>query len=166
MVLFKRLPKLWWKQPADEDVVPSQARQGASEFAGDFDILERELAPHFRQLNANALRLQNQFRLDQVLLIFGGALATVLGALHASLSSAAGWMAICESILAAGLSAVALHSQTTRAQERYFTDRLKAETLRAEYFLFLGRVGPYADEQQRLPHLIRRIAEVKTEERK
>ena len=131
-------------------------------FADDFKTLEDELMPHFRELDAEALRVQNQFRLDQITLILGGALATILGALHASLSAApAVWAGIIESVLAAALSAVALRLQGTHAQERYFSDRLKAETLRSEYFLFLGRVGTYADEQERLPCLIRRVADIK-----
>ena len=32
--------------------------------------------PHFRELDANALQLQNEFRREQVLLIFGAALAS------------------------------------------------------------------------------------------
>lgn len=167
MVLFKRLPKLRWKPPGKDEIIPAEAQEPVPDLASDFKTLEQELMGHFRQLNANALRLQNQFRLDQVMLIFGGTLATVLGAMHASLGPpSAGWMGISESVLAAVLSAVALHSQTTRAQQRYFADRLKAETLRGEYFLFLGRVGAYGDDQGRLPHLIRRIAEIKTGETK
>lgn len=118
--------------------------------------------PHFRELDAEALRVQNQFRLDQITLIFGGTLATVLGALHASLGTAAAvWAGIIESVVAAVLSAVALRMQGTHAQQRYFSDRLKAERLRTEYFLFLGRVGTYADEAERLPCLSRRVADIK-----
>jgi hypothetical protein len=54
----------------------------------------------------NALQLQNEFRLEQVLLIFGGALAA--------------------------LSAVAMRAKTTRVQQGYFTDRLKAEKHRTK----------------------------------
>jgi hypothetical protein len=80
--------------------------------------LESELMPYFRELDASALRLQNQFRLYQVTLIFGAALATLLGALHANLSSGAGaWIGISETVLAAVLSGVAVRSQTTRARK-------------------------------------------------
>jgi Protein of unknown function (DUF4231) len=73
---------------------------------------------------------------------------------------------IIQSVLAAALSAVAMRLQGTHAQERYFTDRLKAEKLRGEYFLFLDRAGTYADEQERLPSLIRRVADIKSGELK
>ena len=164
MALFKRLPRLRWKSPRAQEIIPVEAQNDCPELATDFKTLADELMPHFRELDANALRLQNEFRLEQVLLIFGGTMATILGALHASLGAV--WTGITESVLAAVLSAVAMRAQTTRVQQRYFTDRLKAEKLRAEYFLFLARVETYADEQERLPQLIRRVAEIRTGEAK
>jgi len=167
MVLFKRLPKLRWKPPEKKEVIPMDAQAQFPDLAADLATLESELMPYFRELDASALRLQNQFRLYQVTLIFGAALATILGALHANLASGAGaWIGISETVLAAVLSGVAVRSQTTRAHERYSTDRLKAEKLRSEYFLFLGRVGMYSDERQRLSWLIRRVGQVKIGESK
>jgi hypothetical protein len=163
--LFKRLPSLRWSPPRDQQIVPAEWQTQSPLFTGEFKTLENELMPHFRELDAEALRVQNQFRLQQVTLIFGASLATILGALHASFGgSPAVWAGIIESMLAAVLSAVALRAQGTHAQERYFSDRLKAEKLRTEYFLFLGRVGTYADEQARLPCLIRRVADIRSGE--
>lgn len=165
MALFKRLPSLRWSAPRDQQIVPAEAQTQTPAFSGDFKTLEDELMPHFRELDAEALRVQNQFRLQQVTLIFGGAVATILGALHASFGTGpAVGAGIIESVLAAALSAVALRAQGTQAQKRYFSDRLKAEKLRTEYFLFLGRVGAYADEQERFPCLIRRVADIKSGE--
>jgi hypothetical protein len=166
MTLFRRLPRLVWS-PQNEDIIPSDVQLQHPALAKDFKTLEDELLPHFRELNADALRYQNEFRLDQVMLILGGALATVLGVLHASLPrTAATWAGIVEAVLAAALSAVALRARTAGAQQRYFSWRLKAEKMRAEYFLFLGGVGIYADEKERLSHLIRRVAEIKIGEMK
>jgi hypothetical protein len=164
VALFKRLPSLRWSPPRDQNIIPTEAQTQSPAFSDDFKTLEDELMPHFRELDGEALRVQNQFRLDQVMLIFGGALATILGAVHASLGAGVVWAGISEAVLAAVLSAVALRMQATHAQERYFSDRLKAERLRTEYFLFLGRVGTYADEQERLPCLIRRVADIKSGE--
>jgi hypothetical protein len=165
VALFKRLPSLRWSPTRDQQIVPAEAQSQSPAFSGDFKTLEDELMPHFRELDTEALRVQNQFRLNQVTLIFGGALATILGALHATLGAGpAVWAGIIESVLAAALSAVALRLQGTHAQERYLSDRLKAERLRTEYFLFLGRVGTYADEQERLPCLIRSVADIKSGE--
>jgi Protein of unknown function (DUF4231) len=163
VALFKRLPSLRWSPPRDQQIVPAETQAQSPAFTSDLKTLEDELMPNFRELDAEALRVQNQFRLDQVMLIFGGALATILGVLHASLgATAAVWTGIIESVLAAALSAVALHLQGAHAQERYLSDRLKAEKLRTEYFLFLGRVGTYGCEQERLPYLIRRVADIKS----
>src|SRR5215472_16208767 len=130
--MFKRLPSLRWSSPRDQQIVSTDAQKQSPLFADDFKTLEDELIPYFRELDAEALRVQNQFRLDQVRLIFGAALATILGAVHASLGGApAVWAGIVESVLAAALSAVALRLQGTHAQERYFSDRLKAEKLRS-----------------------------------
>jgi hypothetical protein len=167
VVLFKRLPKLRWKPPEREEIVPIETQAQRPDLADDFAALETELMPYFRQLDANALRLQNQFRLHQVTLILGGTLATILGALHANLNSGTvAWIGIIQTMLAVVLSGVALRSRTARAQERYSTERLKAERLRSEYFLFLGQVGTYSDERQRLPQLIRRVSDVKIGESK
>jgi hypothetical protein len=165
MTLFRRLPRLVWS-PQNEEIVPADVQARHPALAKDFETLDGELLPHFRELNADALRYQNEFRLDQLMLILGGTLATVLGVLHASLPRVATWAGIVEAVLAAALSAVALRARTSGAQQRYFTWRLKAEKMRAEYFLFLGCVGLYADEKTRLPNLIRRVADLKSGEMK
>jgi hypothetical protein len=164
MTLFRRFPKIRWLPPQSDDILPAEVQAQHPGWSEDFKILQDELVPHFRELNADALRFQNEFRLDQVMLILGGALATVLGVLHASLAhTAATWAGIVEAVLAAALSAVALRARTAGAQQRYFSWRLKAEKMRAEYFLFLGSVGPYAIQQERLAHLVRRVADIKAE---
>jgi hypothetical protein len=86
VTMFKRLPSLRWSPPRDQQIVSMEAQKQSPLFADDFKTLEDELMPYFRELDAEALRVQNQFRLDQVTLIFGGALATILGAVHASFS--------------------------------------------------------------------------------
>jgi hypothetical protein len=158
--LFKRLPYLRWRPKEGEQIVSLRVQANYPAFAEDFEQLEQKLMPHFRELDNEALRTQNQFRLEQVALIFGGALATTLGAIQAALAEAA-WPGIIEAVLAAMLAATALRTQALKAQERYFTNRLKAETLRGEYFLFLGRVGHYAKDRHRIQRLIRRVADVK-----
>ena len=167
MTLFKRLPKLRWRPAQDEEILDLNVQSKYPALVDDFKLLQEKLLPHFRQLNADALRYQNEFRLDQVMLIFGGALATILGVLHASLPrTLAVWAGIVEAVLAAALSAVALRARTTGAQQRYFTLRLKAEKLRAEYFLFLGNLGIYADRTKRKANLLRRLADIKSGETK
>ena len=165
MVLLKCLPSLRWSPPQAQQIVSEEALTQNPALIDDFKTLDKQLVPHFRELDAEALRVQNQFRLNQLTLIFGGAVATILGAVHASLGTGpAVWVGIIESVLAAALSAVAIRLQATRAQERYFSERLKAERLRSEYFLFLGCVGAYANEEGRVQCLIRRVADIKSGE--
>ena len=44
-----------------------EAQAQRPDLAADFATLESELMPYFRELDANALRLQNQFRLHQLI---------------------------------------------------------------------------------------------------
>ena len=130
MTLFKRLPRLGWKASEAQEIIPPDVPTQCPELGTDFKLLAEELMPHFRELDANAQQLQNEFRLEQVLLIFSGALVTILGALHPSVGAV--WIGITESVLAAALSAVAMRAKTTRVQQGYFTDRLKAEKHRTK----------------------------------
>jgi hypothetical protein len=72
---------------------------------------------------------------------------------------------LAEAVLAAILAGVAQAAQASKAQQRYFSSRLKAETLRSEYFLFLGRLSPYngPNPQELLLNRIEDIAKDLTE---
>jgi hypothetical protein len=76
MTLFKRLPRLRWKRSEAQEIIPPDVQTQCPELGTDFKLLAEELMPHFRKLDANALQLQNEFRLEQVLLIFSAALAS------------------------------------------------------------------------------------------
>lgn len=165
MELFKRLPTLHWHPRHDQQIIAPRHQVQYSLFAEDFTLLEAELMPYFRQLDNEALRTQNQFRLEQMTLIFGGVLASALGAFQVAFSDAA-WLGIVEAVVAAVLVVISQRARIFKAQETYLTQRLKAELLRGEYFLFLGRVGTYADPQQRHQQLVRRVAEIITGEAK
>ena len=100
MVLFKRLPSVRWSPPKDQQIISGTAQTHSAALAEDFKTLEDRLMPRFSELDANALRAQNRFRLNQVILIFGGASATILGAVHRSLGgTVAVWIGILQSVL-------------------------------------------------------------------
>jgi len=164
MQLFKRFPTLRWRAKVDEHLVPPAVRANYPTLADDFSLLEQMLVPHFRALDNEALRAQYRFRLEQVVMIFGGALASVLGAIQVALIKTV-WPGIVEAVLTVILAAIAQRARAWNAQKRYFTNRLAAETLRSVYFKFLGRLGPYADENSRVPNLIRHVAEVRARAR-
>lgn len=162
MKLFKRRPKLIWR-PGTPDMVISREVQGNyPALEDDFKKLNGILIPVFQKIDEQALKLQNQFRLWQVIFILGGALATILGALQATFSSAP-WLGIVEAILAVILTTVTGTVRQLKLQEKYFQFRLKAEVLRREYFLFLGRVAPYDQDESRAKRLEIWVEQIKSE---
>jgi hypothetical protein len=162
--LFRRFP--WrWRSPGYKQILPP-GTLGAEdpEFGPDLTVLAEEVLPYFQRFDTDALRRQHQFRRDQILLIFGGALAAVLGAIQAAVPSET-WPSLVETILAGLLTGVAFRQRALRAREGYSNSRLKAETLRSEYFLYLARVGQYADDETRIERLIRRVVAIRNEVR-
>lgn len=159
MSLFRRWPSVRWRPGPDDQIIPPGVQADFPEFADDFRVLERELLPQFRALDNEASRRQNQFRLDQVALIFGGAAAAILGAIQVAFPTSA-WPGTAEFLVAGGLSAIAFRQRALRPRERYSANRLKAEALRREYFMFLGRVGPFASDVERTRNLIRRVGQI------
>src|SRR5438876_2898983 len=124
MKLFKRHPMVPWRPKVDEQIIPTDIQANNPAFAKDFAFLNTELVKYFQVLDNEALQGQNQFRLDQIILIVGSALATVLGAIQAAFLSSA-WFGGGETVLTIILAGVALRSRALKAQERYFTNRLK-----------------------------------------
>ncbi len=161
LVLFKWLPKARWRDKQGEEIISHDDQLKYPEFDEDFAFLERELLPHFRRLDNEALCAQNEFRREQILLIMGGALVTILGVLQLANLDVPYWGAM-EAGLAAVTASVALHSADLAAQRRYFTSRLKAEALRGEYFQYLGRIGRYAHDVSREAALLDRVVEIES----
>jgi Protein of unknown function (DUF4231) len=164
ITLFKRLPKLRWTPGENpQEIVKPETQNQFPDLKSDFEILEETLMPRFRNLDNEALRAQNQFRRQQIILIVGGVGATTLGAVQAAFTEKI-WPGVAEAIVAAFLTIVSVIARDFDAQKKYFANRLKAEALRSEYFLFLGRVGNYANEDDRAPSLIQRVTDIESEE--
>lgn len=161
---ISRLPRLRWRGAAPEPFVAAEERPWSDEVAQDLQLLERELMPAFARLDEAASRAQNSFRLERLTLILGGAAATSLGAVQASVGGGIAALALTQAVLAGALSVVAFRARARRSQQDYLTSRLKAERLRGEYFLFLVRRGPYADEDGRVGALAARVEEIETVE--
>jgi len=160
LTLLNRLPSVSWQPRKDAlFLLLPEEQEAYPDFEQDFATLEQELLPHFRRFDSEALRAQNQFRQGQVVVIFGGAFATILGAVRAAFPYWWG-IGIIEALLTAGLGATAWWVRVLKPQERYFTLRLQAEALRSEYFLFLGRIGAYTDDNTRVSQLLRRVADI------
>lgn len=163
ITLFKRLPMLRWRPRENEQIVPPETQNQFPDLTSDFAILEQELIPGFRKLDNETLRAQNRFRRQQVILIAGGVIATTLGAVQAAHAKKI-WPGIAEAAVAGFLTSVSFIAREFDEQKKYFSNRLKAETLRGEYFLFLGRMGNYANDADRVQNLIRRVADIESEE--
>jgi uncharacterized protein DUF4231 len=164
ITLFKRLPKLFWSpDKAPRQIVKPETQNQFPDLKSDFEILEETLMPRFRNLDDEALRAQNQFRRQQIILIVGGVITTTLGAIQAAFTEKI-WPGAAEAAVAAVLTMVSVIAHDFDAQKKYFSNRLKAETLRSEYFLFLGRTGNYANEDDRVPSLIQRVTDIESEE--
>jgi hypothetical protein len=162
MKLFKRSPKLFWHPGKPDPVISREVQRSYPALEDDFKTLDRVLVPIFQQIDEQALRVQNQFRLWQVYLILGGTLATILGALQATFSTVP-WWGIAEAVLAVILATVTGIVRQLKFQEKYFHFRLKAEVLRREYFLFLGRVAPYDQDESRVKRLAIWVEQIESE---
>lgn len=163
--LLRRFPRFGYRPP-ERPILASGAGAEMGSLAGDLAVLEEQLVPHFRALDREALRAQNGFRLAQTLLIGGGLLATVLGAVQA-VGDDLVWPGLAEAGVLVVLGAVLYVARELRFQQVYIDSRLRAERLREEFFLYLARSGEYdvgADgELERV--LRRRVHEIRSESR-
>jgi Protein of unknown function (DUF4231) len=164
--LSAALPRFRWRAADPQPLVPLPAREAAPALAEEFEVLDRELLPTFHELDQTALRAQNTFRRGQLFVIVGGLAAASLGAAQAAVGGGVLAIGIAEALCAGTLAAVTTYARGRRPQEEYLTARLKAERLRGEYFLFLGRVDPYdaSGKDARVQTLRRRVAAIEAEE--
>src|SRR5690348_362102 len=91
--LFRRVPKL--RAPSSDPLLPPGVAEEFPALGSDIAVLNEQLLPHFEKLDRAALRSENGFRLAQVVLIIGGLIATLLGAVQAALPTSA-WAGIVE----------------------------------------------------------------------
>jgi len=164
IALFKRLPTLRWRGKKSYPPVSKEDQAAFPDLKADFAIVDEILLPIFIKFDQQAMKTQNWYWLSQLVLIFGGMLATILGALQAVLSSMP-WPGIVEALLAVILTTVAEIGRERNFQSKYFHNRVTAEVLRGEYFQFLGRLAPYddADEAIRRQHLEVRVQKIESE---
>jgi hypothetical protein len=157
--LLARFPKpFWWRPNPDEPwpddwpVLPPDAEGLYPQLSLDFQLWRDKLERPFRRLDHDAQLLQHQFWRQQVALIIGGLLATALGAYQAARGGGNQGVAVAQAVLTGALTGLTAMMRARRAQQGYLTARLKAERIKSEFFLFLARVGAYAepDRQNRL----------------
>ncbi len=140
--LLARFPKM--RAPSDSwPVIPDKERAPYSELAADFTLLDQEVTPAFTEYDLAALRDQNRYRRHQVLILLGTALVTGLGGLQAVVP-ALRWPGVLLAALGIALATTTQLAKESESQTEYLNARVKAERLRALYFLYLSATGPYA----------------------
>ena len=155
IALFKRLPRFRPLRGLAETLITDEERAKYPALTADLAILDQELMPSFHTFDKEALRLQNAHWWTYIILIVGGAIATILGILQLALENVAG-LGIAGALVAAFLGSTTLVLNAFHYQARYMNYRLAAEELHSEYFLFLGHIGDYAGPERR-NHLRRRV---------
>ena len=146
--LLKRFPKL--RAPSGSDpVIPREARddypgRGAfPQLAEDFTVLDREVVPAFTEYDKTALRDQNRYRRQQVLIILGAALVAGLGGLQAVFPHQR-WPGIVLAVLGLALASTSALVKERASLACYLSARVRAERLRALHFEYLSETGQYA----------------------
>jgi hypothetical protein len=74
------------------------------------------------------------------------------------------WPGVAEALIAGFLTSVSYIAREVKNQKKYFSSRLKAERLRSEYFLFLGRMGNYSNDADREDKLENCVGSVELEQ--
>jgi hypothetical protein len=159
--LFKRFPN-FHPLSDEQPIVEPADRSDYPAFIEDFNTLDAELMTPFHQLDNEAKRGQNWYRWMYIILVLGGALISILLILQIAFLSISGFD-FAGTVLAAILVAATAIQKWSKHHERYLNARLAAERLRSEYFLFLGHLGSYTDDQNRLLNLRSRVNEIYTE---
>ncbi len=153
VTLFKRFPKMRFKPTKEPPIDAEKQKEFSVPYQEEFAAAEKVLHDRFARLDEQAERMQNQFRRQQVILILGGALITMLGAVQAAFNELR-VPGVLEAIIAGSLTIFAYYVRDTKTQQKYLDNRLKAEELRGELFLFLAQVSPYdegsLEKRQRL----------------
>lgn len=157
--LFKRWPRFNPLPSKPQEIITLDEREKHPAFASDFEILQEKLIPAFRGLDNEALNCQNQSRFMYLILIVGSMLATMLIVVQIALLAAT-VLDIVGTLIALILTIATSRLQAFKYQERYFNARLGAEQLRSEYFLFLGHLGQYANDD-RVQQLERQIIKIR-----
>jgi hypothetical protein len=144
--LLARFPRL--RDPAPSGpVIPPTARATYPALADDLDTLGEVVSPEFTRLDATALRDQNRHRRQQVLVLLGSAVITALGGTQAALPDAR-WPGVALAVAGVLLATSSRWANEQGNLDSYLAARVKAERIRALYFRYLSRTGPFAGDDR------------------
>jgi Protein of unknown function (DUF4231) len=146
-LMLVRFPKL--RAPAVSwPVIPDDTRASCPSLVPDFQVLDREVTAAFVEADLAALRSQNRYRRQQVIILLGSAALTGLGGLQALFADQR-WPGLLLAVLGVLLAATGRATRELDDLKGYLNERVKAERLRALHFLFLSRTGKYAGADRR-----------------
>lgn len=132
-----RAPKVSWP------VIPAEKRIAYPALADDFAFLDLEVAPAFEHYDKAALRDQNRYRRQQVLIFTGSALLTGLGGLQAVFPGQR-WPGIALALLGIVLATSTRMAGEQSMQTDYLDARVRTERLRGLHFEYLAKAGKFA----------------------
>lgn len=128
-------------------MIKPERRADYPALADDLALLDELVAPAFARWDKTAMRDQNAYRRQGVLVLIGSAAVTALGGIQA-LAPGQRWPGL---VLAGAGILLATSSQWARERDSldgYLQARLKAERLRALHFRYLARTGAYAGDDR------------------
>ncbi len=163
VALLRRFPRPVYRPKKPWPWLPNADHPDYTVLAADLRAVHEKLMPTFTAADEAALRAQNSFRRAQVTLILGGAVIAILGSLQAALGDDVTWPSVIQLTVGAGLTIVAGMHTKLGSQQAYLKERLAAERLRGEAFLFLGRIGYPADLSEASARLEDRVKEIHAE---
>jgi hypothetical protein len=140
--LLVRFPTLR-ARASSRPVIPADKRASYPALAEDFAVVDRVVAPVFREFDTAALRDQNRYRRQQVLIVLGSALVTGLGGLQA-VYPAQRWPGLLLTALGVVLATSSRWAKERASMADYLSARVRAERLRALHFRYLSATGRYA----------------------
>jgi Protein of unknown function (DUF4231) len=146
--ILMRFPRLRLRlRRAPSPVIPPDQARRYPTLAADIRVLDEEVGPSFAASERAALVAQNRYRRQQVIILLGSALLAGLGGLQA-VFPAQRWLGLVLVVLGILLAGVSQAAGELKTLDRFLTERIKAERLRATYFRYLSRTGRYRGDDR------------------
>lgn len=167
--MLARFPRFFWRpdmdSPWDEDwpIVSAEQLAEYPALRKDLEVWSNYLEYRYRRLNHASMIFQNRYWRRNVALIIGSFVATCLGVLQTAMGASVGWLAVLQASFTALLAQLAVLIRLGQVQQKFRTNRLKAEWIKSEYYLFLARTGDYASDD-RMTKLQQSISDIERAE--
>jgi hypothetical protein len=146
IALLARFPRLRARSVPSR-VIPAGIAESYPLLAGDIAELDEVVTPVFDAYDRKALGEQNAYRRQHVTVLCGSAVLTALGGVQALLPGQR-WPGLMLTVVGVLLSTSSKWARERASLNAFLDARIRAERLRAMYFRYLARTGPYAGEDR------------------